>query len=312
MKHMMARLGWSFVLLILLAACGSESDAPPVNNSQSGSAGRVLVLGDISDEAAETIQGTQPIADYLVARLAEFGYGKAEVRIAPDIETMIRWIANGEVDIYFDSPYPALVISQETGAVPILRRWKYGVSAYHALFFTRADSGVTSLADFPGKLVAFEEPFSTSGYMLPLAHLIGEGLNPVPKVSLESIVLPQEVGYVFSTADNTTTQWVLSGRVPVGVVDNVFYELFIPEETRAGLVVLAETEEVPRQLVLLRPGMDETMQQAIKAILLQMDETEEGTAVLETFLTSQFDEFPQGVEPALARMRALYQIVQNR
>jgi phosphonate transport system substrate-binding protein len=281
------------------------TDATPEND-------RVIVIGDISDEPAETIEGTQPVADYLAARLGDYGISHGEVKIAPDLDTMLQWIADGEVDLYFDSPYPVLVISQQTGAEPILRRWKYGVSEYHSLFFTRKETGITSLEDLSGHMVAFEESFSTSGFMLPLSYLYEQGMNPVAMSDPETAVAADEVGYVFSTADNTTIQWVVSGKVPVGVVDNITYELFVPEETRQGLVIIAETEDVPRQLVLTRPGMDEDLVAAIKSELINMNESEEGQAALEIFLTTEFDEFPEGANAALDRMRTLYQLVQDQ
>ena len=43
-----------------------------------------------------------------------------------------------------------------------------------------------------------------------------------------------------------------------------------------------------------------------------MDETEEGRAVLDVFLTTEFDEFPEGADAALARMRTLYDLAQSR
>ncbi|MCA9968952.1 MAG: phosphate/phosphite/phosphonate ABC transporter substrate-binding protein [Anaerolineales bacterium] len=305
-------LGWVVlgIGLCLLAGCEAQPEPTP-EAAAPAVADRVLVLGDISDEPAETIRGTQPIADYLAAALRDLGVTRAEVVIAPDLETMTQLMADGQVDLYFDSPYPALVISQETGAVPILRRWKYGVSEYHSLFFARADAGLASLDDLQGQQVAFEESFSTSGYMLPLSYLIEHDYKPVMSPSLGAPVAADEIGYVFSTADNTTIQWVVSGRVPAGVVDNITYELFIPEETRAELVILAETEAVPRQMVLVRPGMEPALQAAIRETLLAIDEDEAGQAALETFLTTEFDEFPQGVEAALARMQTLYDLVQS-
>lgn len=298
------------VCIWLLAGCGTEAEPTP-EPPAAVEGERVLVLGDISDEPAETIRGTQPIADFLAAQLSDYGITRAEVVIAPDLETMARLMASGKVDLYFDSPYPALVISDETGAVPILRRWKYGVSEYHSLFFARADAGLRSLADLNGRIVAFEESFSTSGYMLPLSFLIEQGYTPVLTPNLDTPVAANEIGYVFSTADNTTIQWVVSGRAPVGVVDNITYERFIPEETRAELVVLAETEAVPRQLVLVRPGMEPALRAAIEETLLTMDASAAGQTALEVFLTTKFDEFPQGAEAALARMRALYDLVQS-
>ncbi|MCA9873591.1 MAG: phosphate/phosphite/phosphonate ABC transporter substrate-binding protein [Anaerolineales bacterium] len=308
MARFLAQATVCFSLLISLMAC-TVAAAPTPETAVSDPDGRALVLGDISDEAAETIKGTQPTADYLAARLSEFGINRGEVKIAPDLDTMIRWMGSGEVDLYFDSPYPALVISQETGAMPILRRLKYGVPQYHSVFFSRASSDFGSVQDLTGQTIAFEEPFSTSGYMLPLAYLLEQGVHPVEKESLETAVSSGEVGYVFSTADNTTVQWVISGLAPAGVTDNVTFSR-LPAETQAELAVFAETEDVPRQLVLVRAGLDEALVAKIKSELLAMDENEAGQAALETFLTTEFTEFPEGPEKALARMQQIYQMVQ--
>ncbi|MGB4869710.1 MAG: PhnD/SsuA/transferrin family substrate-binding protein, partial [Candidatus Promineifilaceae bacterium] len=110
-------LAFLFFAVILggctVTAVPSPTAPPMVAN------GRALVIGDISDEAAETILGTQPLADYLAAQMREYGITHGEVKIAPDLETMVLWMRNGQVDLYFDSPYPTLVISQETNAIPI-------------------------------------------------------------------------------------------------------------------------------------------------------------------------------------------------
>ncbi|MBK8985622.1 MAG: PhnD/SsuA/transferrin family substrate-binding protein [Chloroflexi bacterium] len=165
--------------------------------------------------------------------------------------------------------------------------------------------------DLVGQMVAFEEPFSTSGYMLPLAYLIGRGLTPVEKMALATAVAPNEIGYVFSTADNTTIQWVISGLVPAGVTDNITFGR-LPAETQAELAVFAATDDVPRQLVLVRADLDETLVAALKAELLAMDENESGQSALEIFLTTEFTEFPEGPGEALAQMKTLYQLVQTQ
>ncbi len=295
--------------LIILAAC-QPSPKPTATPQASEPEGHKLVVGDISDEVAETINGTQPLADYLAAQLGEFGIAGAEVKIAPDMDTMIQWVNNGQVDIYFDSPYPALVIRDVTGAQPILRRLKFGVPTYYSVFFVRNDSAIKSLDDLRGKVVAFEEPFSTSGYMLPLAYLIQQGFEPVEAASLDTDVPPEKVGYTFSTADNTTIQWVVSEKAPAGAIDNITYQR-LPEATQKELRIIAKTDEVPRQLVLLQPNMDPALAAAIKTALLHMNETEEGKRALEIFLTTEFDEFPEGSEAALAKMQELFQLVNN-
>jgi phosphonate transport system substrate-binding protein len=223
---------------------------------------------------------------------------------------MIQWMENGEVDLYFDSPYPVLVISDETGATPILRRFRFGVEEYHSVFFVPVNSEMDELADLKGQMIAFEEIFSTSGYMLPLTYLLEQQMNPVMKSAPESEVGAEETGYVFSTADDTTVQWVISGLVPAGVVDNVTFSR-LPEETQAQLKIIAETDDVPRQMVLVRDGMDADLVEAIHTTLLEMDESAEGQEALEAFQTTEFAEFAEGADAALARMRALYDLVQQ-
>ncbi len=302
-----------FVVSTVLIACNSTPESAATATPKTAVSVTIenpIIIGDISDEVAETIEGTQPFADYIAQELESFGITKGLVKIAPDLDTMIQWMNEGEVDIYSDSPYPALVISQQTGATPILRRLKYGVDQYHSVFIVREDSDIETLDDLMGQVVAFEESFSTSGYMLPLAYLIQNDKNPVDVSSPNATVSDDQIGYTFSTADNTTIQWIISGRVPAGVIDNVTLGR-LPEETQAELRVIAATEDVPRQLVLVNGNMDEELVSALKTKLLEMDENEAGQAALDIFLTSEFTEFPEGADAALDQMNTLYQLVQE-
>ena len=303
------------LLAFLLASCSSPStpETPtPAETPSSTNTSNAIVLGDISNEPVRKVEKYQPFADYLATQLQGSGFGAGEVEVAPDMETMAQWLAEGKVDIYFDSPYPSLIVGELSGAKPILRRWKKGVAVYHSVIFSRTDSGVKTLDDLKGKVIAFEESFSTSGYMLPLAHLTEAGFQLVEKSSAQSSVALGEVGYLFSKDDDDSIQWVLSKRVAAAAVGAPGF-LKIPEETREKLTVLAETESLPRQLVMVSPTLTAEQVTAFQAALLAMDETAEGKKALEGFeRTAQFDEFPEGIDQALTRMRELYELTQDR
>jgi phosphonate transport system substrate-binding protein len=315
-NHRLFQLAFFLLLLsFVIAACGEndeekESAATATLQATATAAGEAIVLGDISSDVEETIQAHQPMVDFLAANLGEFGITHGEVKVAPDMDTMINWMESGEVDLSFDSPYPVMILRNEAGAIPLLRRWRFGVEEYHSVFFALKDKGYTSVEDLKGQLIAFDTPFSTSGYMLPLAYLLENNYTAVERESTEARVGEDEIGYVFSNDDDNTIQWVISGRVAAGVTDNISFGR-IPEETRNQMTIFAETEDVPRQILVVAPDMGVELQDAIKTLLIGMDETEAGQAVLENYQTTQFDEFPEGADAALEAMQRLYEIVQG-
>jgi phosphonate transport system substrate-binding protein len=300
-------------IVIVLAGCGAFQAPPtPTPAPTATVAAKNIVLADISDNPAKRIAAFQPLADYLGANLVKFGYGGGAVKIADDFDTMTKWIKDGEVDLYFDSPFPVTVLADRAGAQPILRRWRDGVSEYHSVLFARADSGIKSVEDLKGRMIAFDEPYSTSGFALPLTYLVDKGLKVVEKPSPDAPVAKDEIGYVFSTNDENTIQWVVSGKVAAGTTDNLNYAN-IPDENRSALTIVAETKAVPRQVATVRPGMDPAMVEAIKALLVGLDKTAEGKDILKNFQkTDKFDEFPGGVEAALEPMRAAYALTQKQ
>ncbi|RMG10317.1 MAG: phosphate/phosphite/phosphonate ABC transporter substrate-binding protein [Cyanobacteria bacterium J055] len=296
-------------LAIGAGGCQEPASDPPPPESTASPETQAIVFGDISSEPIETISEAQPCADYLAAHLGEFGIGRGEVKVAPDMETMAQWLKTGEVDLYSDSPYPALIVSEESGAKPMLRRWKDGIAQYHTVIFARGDRGLQSLDDLNGKTIAFEENFSTSAYLLPLGYLRRAGYQAVEIESADATIPPDRIGYIFTGDDENSIQWVISGKVAAGAIDSATFER-IPEATRAQLTILAETETVPRHMILMTPQMDSQRQEAIAEILVKMDENPEGKSILEGFdQTSQFDRLP-GQDP-LSPIRELYQQIQK-
>jgi len=304
------------VISIILVACSSpaEPTATPTDEpAVEAEASKTLVLGDIDeDDPISKIEELSPLASYFADGLSEFGIGSGEVKIAPDLETMIDMVETGEIDIFYDSLYPAMIIANETGAKPLLRGWRGGEPVYRSVFFTTADSGITSLDDLNGKMIAYDDPASTSGYMVPTAYLVSNGLNPDEKNSHTSSVADDEVGYVFSNDDENTIEWVMSGQVDVGVVDNLTYMEDIPEETREQLVIIAETDDVPRRVLMIGPDIDEEMASALASMAQSMDTTEEGQALLAIVKTAKFDEFPGGVDEVFDPIQEMFDIINDR
>jgi len=192
------------LLTLLLLACTSaepEVTAKPENPALSRD--QLLVLSDITEDPAAKIEAYQPMADYLAAHLTGFGIKAGKVVTASDMSTMIQYLKAGQVDLFFDSPYPAFTAYDEADATPLLRRWKKGVAEYHTVIVAGKETGLKSAIDLLGHMVAFDDPVSTSGYLLPKGFLTNLGFDVAEKASASSPVGSDQIGYVFAGGART-------------------------------------------------------------------------------------------------------------
>ncbi len=271
--------------------------------------GRVIAVGSISLSVKDEIADFQPFINYLASRLKGEGIVRGEVVVVRSIGEMADRIQKGDVDLYVDSPFPIVRVARLTGARPFLRRWKRGKAAYHSLIFVRKDSGIESLANLRGRRVAFDDAFSTSGYLLPKATLIESGLALKETVELTASVHPDSVGYIFSRDDENTLFWVLKKRVAAGAIDNISFVKMAGDRAEE-LEILTRSIDVPRHVVAHRADLDSSLVAAIREVLVTMHREKEGREVLQDFQnTTRFDPFPQGPEGALKPVEDLMGLI---
>ncbi len=303
---------------LLLAAClafvacgqggGAETVDPELPVSRPAG---MLTIGSVSLNPAQEYEVMRPLANYLASRMGEAGIGRGRVVVVDSPSKMVKELDAGRVDVYIDSPFPIGFVLQRAQAEVILRRWKRGTDSYRSVVFTRADSGVDSLEDLPGRVVAFGESYSTTSYLMPKAALASSGLRLVNYEDPAASVPSDEVGYVFSNDAENTMIWVLKGKVTAGAVNENYY-LALAGSRIDELRILHGTEEVPRNMVCVRTALDASVIGTLVTVLLGMDEDDEGRAVLQGFEeTTKFDRFPNGPDKALETVVALLPFVEE-
>lgn len=266
---------------------------------------RTLTIGSISESPSEEVAIFFPLADYLARQLAGSGIDKGKVIVVNSIPEMAEQLKTGQIDVYMDSPFPSLAVSRLTDSKIILRRWKGGKAEYRSMIIVRTDSPIRTLADLRGKIIAFEDDYSTSGYFLPKSALLGAGLKVRPCQKTVGAALADEVICIFAREQNNTIAWVLKGKTHAGALGVHNLDKLLPRE-REQIRILHETATVPRQVVSVRQGLDEALTQRIRETLIAMEHSEEGRTVLEKFQnTTRFDELPGGPEQALAPVHDL-------
>lgn len=94
-----------------------------------------------------------------------------------DYDGVIQGLLGGTLDYAWlgASGYAKIALTDpEAVEVKLTTQHTDGSTGYYSIGFTRKDTGITSIDDAKGKVFAFGEPNSTSGYLVPAAELIAK------------------------------------------------------------------------------------------------------------------------------------------
>ena len=140
---------------------------------------QTLKFGVLSGEnEKDRLMRTEPLRTYLENTLGV----KVEIFTAGNYDGVVQAIAANQIEIarFGSSSYAAAYTATNGEVEPILTTIKKdGNTGYRSIVVTRCDSGIKSLADAAGKIHAFADPDSTSGYAVPYFNfLTKEGFKP--------------------------------------------------------------------------------------------------------------------------------------
>ncbi len=251
-----------------------------------------LVIGRVSDNPQKHYKRLKPIVDYVVGHMQDLGITEGKVLMAKDNEQIIWFLKEGKVDWVTESFFSALIISKETDAEIILRRWKKNTPDYYTVFFTHKDEGIKTIADLKGKKIAFEDPGSTTSFFVPLLVLKRHGLSTVQLSSPRVSSPPDKVGYAFAGGEINVTMWVYKKLADAGAFSNLDWEDLddAPKAFKDDLEILYATKPFPRAVELVRKGLNESVKERLRQILLNAHNDPEAKAVLKAYSkTKKFD-----------------------
>ncbi len=139
---------------------------------------KVIKVGAVTVEnQGATITRYKPFADYLEKK---FGV-KVEVFTASDYAGIVQALSAGQIQLarLGGASYAAGYIDSEGEIEPLVMNVEpNGGKGYHSVLIVRSDSPYKSIADLKGKSLAWADPNSTSGYLVPNASLRDAGIDP--------------------------------------------------------------------------------------------------------------------------------------
>lgn len=274
MTHRLAAL----VAALGLGACATAAPAPKpvVTLREPGSLlfGIVTYAGSQSAEEDARALGTA-----LSHRLGK----PLSVLHFEDESALANALATGAVDAAWMPPLAYKAAKSHGDVTPITKLVRQGKEYYRSAIFARADRGITSLAQLKGTKMAWVDKRSASGYRFPLELLLNAHLDPQDLFSAQS----------FEGDHAAVCKAVFSGKADVGatfiddrpegvssLVDGCSQVL--GPETATSLVVVAVTKPIPNDVVAARPGLPADSLKALKTMLLDLSQDEDGKAILVT------------------------------
>ena len=212
--------------------------------------------------ATRLTESFQPLAQYLSVRLGQ----PVTLRIARDYQDHIDSAGNGSFDLAYMGPSLYVKLRETYGAFPLLARQRIGTQpVFHSKIFVRADSPVTDLAGLVGRRVAFGDPKSTMGHLVPRYMLWQAG------VSVDRLA-----SHKFVNDHVNVALGVLTGEFDAGAVkEDVFFQY-----EKRGLRAIATSAPISDHLFVANPRMPPAVVERLRAILLAMHQDPDGRAAL--------------------------------
>jgi phosphonate transport system substrate-binding protein len=288
------RLAFAYAIVALLFDITLGSHV--MGQTPGGVEAKTITLGIVAPmNQKEVEEHFRDFVRYVARKLSSASAIEGRIVVAPTQSGLANLLTEQKVDFYMESPYPTYLINNVYGAGKLLlRRWKGGMAEYHALIFTKKNSETRRLEDLRGKIIAFEDPGSTSGHFLPKFFLSRRGFKLSEKTRIEPNVSPGEVGYIFVYSRDKIVDLVLIKSVAAGAFSNDDYAT-LDERKKSDITILAETDRLPRHLLSIRRDLAPVLVNRLEKLLLSMHQDPEGRLILQrTDGTTKFDALPGG------------------
>jgi phosphonate transport system substrate-binding protein len=286
----------------LLVAVNWRADA----HAQSANQGelKTLSLGLVSEINRSAIEEHfRDLVNYVTRKLAPASNIEGKVVVAPTPFELVKLLEQKRVDFYMESVYPTYTINYVHGAgKTLLRRWKGGMAEYQSLIFTKRDSGIRRLDDLRGKTIVFEDPGSTSGYLMPKFFLQRNGFKLAEKRDFDANATAGQISYVFAYRQEKLLDLVFTKQAAAGAISDDDHSK-LSDDHKSEIAVLAQSERLPRHLVSVRADLSPQMVARLNDILVAMHDDADGQRILKkTDQTTKFDRLPGGEEGLRKRL----------
>ncbi|USK68643.1 phosphonate ABC transporter substrate-binding protein [Peribacillus asahii] len=266
MKKMVTAI-LAIICLLSVAACSQTNEA----NTEKQETIKMGVIP--TDDNADVSAMYEPVAEYLEK---ETGM-KVKLFLANDYTAVIEAMKNDKIDIARLGAFSYILAADQTKVEPLVAEIskKTGDKFYTSLLITQNDSNIKSIEDLKGKTVAFVDPASSSGNLVPRKWLLDNGIDPDKDL--------KEV--IYSGGHDASVLAVENKKVDAAFVAVNIYEDMKQKEMTKNTVILGESEKIPTQPIVARSALDAETIEKIRTAFIEMDKN--APEILDSFKEAQ-------------------------
>jgi phosphonate transport system substrate-binding protein len=193
---------------------------------------------------------------------------------------VVEAFGTGKADIAGINTFSYLMANEKYGAEAKLRIVRDGgETTYKGQFISRLGSGIESVTDINGRTMAYVDPSSTSGFILPKAMLDKMDVKPSETVFAmrhDNVVImvyqgQASAGATYYAPPHPETGEILDARMRVK-------QQFPDVEEKVKIIGF--TEDIPNDPWVFRKDLDEEMKNKIIEALIKYVNTKEGQEAL--------------------------------
>jgi phosphonate transport system substrate-binding protein len=259
------------VLIPVLGACSTpagtqgtastsqkQSQAQPVAATSSAPKSEIVMGLIPAENNQEMAQKFEPMRAYLEKQLGR----PVKVFQATDYAGVIEGMKKDRVDIAWFGPLSYVLAEQEAGAEAFaVGVRKDGKSTYKSIFVVPDGSKIKSLQDLKGKSVAFVDPASTSGSLMP-SYMIKKATGQMPDTFF---------GKLTYAGSHDASELAVKNKTVDAAADN---DITYPKMLDKGLItkesnrILVESDPLPGSPLVYRKDLDAATKEKIKEAIL--------------------------------------------
>ena len=269
---------FSCICIIFIFGCGEPAKEPKPEKVNYET---TLNIGLIPEhDIFHQLKRYEPLADYLSKKIQT----NINLIILTRYGNIVDNFVSGGLDAAFFGSFTYTLAQSKLGVEVIARpETNLGVSEYYGMIFVRKDSGIKSIKDMKGKILACVDKATTAGYLFPMAYFKKNGVKDYKTFFKETY---------FTGTHEDAIHDVLDGKAHIGAAKNTVFFRIADEDPRINneLDIIAESSKVPENGLAVRKDLDESLKKKLKETLLNMDKESDGIKVLNDFGVKRFIE----------------------